>query len=114
MDLQLAFRSIHRNPGFAALVIATMAIGIGANTTMYSVIRAVFLRPLPFPNQDRLVTLWEKDTARGIAERRVTPANFADWRAQSTAFEELGALVTWAGPSQHFNIAGADGVERVD
>jgi putative ABC transport system permease protein len=81
---------------------------------MYSVIRAVFLRPLPFPHQDRLVTLWERDAARGINERRLTPANFVDWRAQSRLFEELGVLPMWSGSSQHFNIAGANGVERVD
>ena len=114
MDLQFAIRNIRRNPGFAALVIATMALGIGANTTMYSVIRAVFLRPLPFPDPDRLVTVWEPDTARGIPQRRVTPANFVDWRAQTNTFEDLGILLNWSGPSQRFNVVWGDGIERVD
>ena len=112
-DLLLALRAIRRNPGFAALVIGTMALGIGANTTMYSIVRAVFLRPLPFPQQDRLVTLWEKDSVRGIDARRVTPANFVDWRAQSRSFEEMGVLPNWSGPVWHFNIAGDAGTERV-
>src|SRR5262245_21292000 len=102
MELWLALRSVRRNPGFAALAIATIALGIGANTTMYSVIRAVFLRPLPYPHQDRLVTLWERDRARGIAERRVSPANFADWRTQTRAFEDLGVAPNWTGPAWHF------------
>src|SRR5229473_2405816 len=114
MDLLLALRGMRRNPGFAVLVIGTMAIGIGANTTMYSLVRAVFLRPLPFADHDRLVTIWERDAAKGIEDRRVTPANFVDWRAQSAAFEEIGVLPNWSGPSWHFNIAGAGGTERVD
>ena len=57
MDLLLALRGIRRHPGFAALVIGTLAIGIGANTTMYSLVRAVFFRPLPFPESDRLVLI---------------------------------------------------------
>src|SRR5437867_3515864 len=109
IDLLQALRGIRRYPGFAALVIGTMAIGIGANTTIYSLVRAVFLRPLSFPDQERLVTLWERDSTRGIEDRRVTPANFVDWRAQTTAFEELGVLPNWSGPGWHFNIAGHDG-----
>jgi predicted permease len=114
LDLILALRGIRRNPRFAALVIGTMAIGIGANTTMYSLVRAVFLRPLPYSDPDRLVTLWERDSTNGTADRRVTPANFVDWRAQNTAFEEIGVLPNWSGPSWHFNIVGPDGAERVD
>ena len=114
MDVILALRGIRRNPGFAALVIGTMAIGIGANTTMYSVVRAVFLRPLPYSDEDRLVTLWEQDSTKGITDRRVTPANFVDWRAQSTAFDAVGVLPNWSGSSWRFNIVGPEGTERVN
>jgi predicted permease len=113
-DLGLAWRGMARAPGFAALVIATMALGIGANTAMFSVIRAVLLRPLPYPNQDRLVTLWERDAERGIDRRSVTPANFVDWEAQSDAFEEMGALPNWSGRVSPFNVVAQDGsMERV-
>ena len=70
MDIRYAWRSLSRTPGFSALVIVTLALGIGATTTMFSVVWAVFLRPLPLPEQDRLVTLWESDArtpARGSA-----------------------------------------------
>src|SRR5437868_3112470 len=99
MDIRYTIRAILRNPGFATLVILTMAVGIGVNTTMFSVVRAVFLRPLPFPDQDRLVTLWESDPGSGITDRRVSPANFVDWRARTTVFEELGVLPNWTGSS---------------
>jgi putative ABC transport system permease protein len=113
MDLLLAWRGIRRNPRFAILVIATLAIGIGANTTMYTLVRAVFLRPLPFPNPERLVTIWERDSATP-EDRRLTPANFVDLRAQSSSFEELGVLPNWTGKAWRFNIAGADRPEQVD
>ena len=112
MNLRLALRSIARNRGFAALVIATMALGIGANTTMFSVIRAVFLRPLAFPHQERIVTLWESDPAHGVKERRVTPANFVDWAAQSKSFEAIGAM-DGDGTDTVYKIASPDGVDRV-
>jgi predicted permease len=114
MDLLLALRGIRRNPGFAALVIATLAVGIGASTTMYTLVRAVFLRPLPFPEPGRLVTIWERDATRGVDDRRVTPANFVDWRAQTASFEELGVLPNWSGPAWKFNIAGTGRPERID
>lgn len=112
-DLRLAWRGLTRRPRFAALVILTMGLGIGANATMFSIMQAVFLRPLPFPNQDRLVTLWESDPERGVAKRRVTPANFVDWEAQSSVFEEIGTLPNWTGASQPFNVVGKGGMERV-
>jgi len=114
IDLQFAFRSFRRNPGFAVLAIITMALGIGANSAMFGVVRTVFLRPLPYPNPDRLVTLWESDTAHGIAARRVTPANFADWRLQTNMFTDLGVLFNWSEQPQRFNVGTAEGYERVE
>lgn len=113
MDLRSSIRSLYRNPGFAALVIATMALGIGANTAMFGVIRAVLLRPLPFPGQERLVTLWETDVERGVRQRRLTPANFVDIEAQSGIFEAMGALPNWEGKAWIFNIVSKDGMNRV-
>ena len=110
MNLRLALRGIARNRGFAALIIGTMALGIGANTTMFSVIRAVFLRPLPFPHQERIVTLWESDPAAGVSERRVSPANFVDWAAQSRSFEAIGALI-WE--DTLYKIVSPEGIDRV-
>ena len=84
MDFRYAWRSLFADAGLFGLVILTLALGIGATTTMFSVVWAVFLRPLPFPDQDRLVTLWESDARTRGAWQRVTPANFVDWRAQTT------------------------------
>jgi putative ABC transport system permease protein len=114
MDLQFAVRSLRRNPGFAMLSILTMALGIGANSAMFGVVRTVFLRPLPYPDPQQLVTLWESDAAHGIDARRVTPANFADWRVQTTMFTDLGVLFNWSEQPQHFNVGTAEGYERVE
>jgi predicted permease len=100
---------LRRNPGFASLIVATMALGLGSSITMFSMIQAVFLRPLPFPHPDRLVTLWESDRAAGAARRLVTPANFVDWAAQSRSFEALGAL----DEETRFKIASAGRAELV-
>src|SRR2546423_1540750 len=113
-DLRAAWRGIRRTPGFAALVIATMALGIGANTTMFGVIRAVFLRPLPYPEPDRLVSGWENDPRLGMPQRLVSPANFVDWEAQSDVFAGMGVTPEWTGQSPTFNVAGRDGVQRVE
>ena len=102
---EYAWRSLSRTPGFSALVILTLALGIGATTTMFSVVWAVFLRPLPLPEQDRLVTLWESDARTRGAWQRVTPANFVDWRAQTSSFDALGALPNWTREPWPFNVA---------
>jgi hypothetical protein len=113
MDLKIALRGITRTPVFAVVVVVTMALGIGANTTMFGVIRAVFLRPLPFPEPDRLVTVWESDPERGVNRQRVSGPNFVDWEAQSSVFDAMGTLPNWTGPISTFNVVGADSVERV-
>jgi putative ABC transport system permease protein len=106
-DLRYGARVLRRSPGFTTVVMLTVALGIGANTAMFSVIRAVFLRPLPFPDQHRLVTLSQGD---GL----VSPANFVDWEAQNGVFDHMGA---WPGMADYvaaFNVIGRDGsAERV-
>jgi putative ABC transport system permease protein len=113
MDLRVAWRGLRRTPAFALLVIATLAVGIGATTTMFSTVWAVYLRPLPFPQQERLVTVWESDPMNNETQRRLTPANFADWEAESTSFDALGVLPNWSGQPWPFNVAARDGLERV-
>jgi putative ABC transport system permease protein len=90
-DVCYAIRSLRKNPSFAAIAILTLALGIGANTTIFSVVNGVLLKPLPYPNPDRLITLWETHPTFGQL-LSVAPANFYDWRAQSTSFEEMAAL----------------------
>lgn len=88
-DLRYGLRMVARNPMFAAVVIVTLAIGIGATTAVFSIVDAVLLNPLPFPNADRVVTLWQRD--RNVASDRgdVAPGNFLDWRSRTTAFEVM-------------------------
>ena len=89
-DARYAVRSLRKNPSFTAIAVLTLALGIGANTTIFSVVNGVLLKPLPYPDPDRLVTLFENDSISG--EFTVAPANFYDWRQQSTSFSHMSAL----------------------
>src|SRR5688500_19841181 len=88
-DIRFALRMLARNPGFAFVVVLTLAVGIGANTAIFSVVNGGLLRALPFPEADRIVTLWENNTVDGLERDDVSPANFLDWRERQQSFEEL-------------------------
>src|SRR5205085_10051575 len=102
-DLRYGLRMLARKPGFTVVAIATLALGIGANTAIFSVINGVLLRPLPYPNPNRLVTLWERDTKRGVEQQRVSGPNYLDWREQNTVFSDMGVSPGWSG-SEEFNL----------
>ena len=91
-DLRFALRALRRKPGFAFVAVVTLALGIGANTAIFSVVNGVLLRPLPYPAPDRLMALWQNDLVGGIVKNTVSVPNFLDWKAQSGAFE---AMATW-------------------
>ena len=90
-DLRYAFRALLRNPAFSSVAVLTLALGIGANTTIFTVVNGVLLKPLPYPDPDRLFMLWEKQLSDGSLGT-VAPANFADWRDQTHSFEKLAAI----------------------
>jgi putative ABC transport system permease protein len=90
-DVRFALRSLRARPAFAAFVIGTMAIGIGANTAVFSVANGVILRPLPFTDADNLVRLWSSNALRGLNNFSISPADFQDWRAQNRVFSGLAA-----------------------
>ncbi len=95
-DLRFAFRQLRKAPMFAAAVIATLALGIGANTAIFSVVDAVLLRPLPYKNSDRLVVVWQTDAAhRGTGAWFDSFREFEEWQKSSRSFEKLAAL-SWA------------------
>ncbi len=94
-DARFGLRALARNPGFAAVAILALALGIGANTALFSVVNAVLLRPLPFPAADRLVTFWTFNHSQNIERGIASPADFADWRDESRSFEEMAAWRTW-------------------
>src|SRR5882762_1798353 len=90
-DMQYALRTLRRSPGFTAVVVLTIALGIGANTAIFSVVQAVLLRPLPYRDPDRLVMVWEADQKKGANHIQVSAPNYSDWREQNEAFEEMAA-----------------------
>jgi putative ABC transport system permease protein len=90
-DGRYALRTLRRNRAFALIAILTVALGIGANTTIFTVVDAVLLKPLPYPDPTRLLTLWERSRADG-QQGTVAPANFYDWREQSRSFSRMAAI----------------------
>jgi putative ABC transport system permease protein len=88
-SLRLAVHCLRRNPGLALTVIVTLALGIGANTAIFTVHYATLFAPLPYPQPDRLVMVWSRH--KGQSRDRVSPADFTDWKHQSAAFQDLNA-----------------------
>ncbi len=91
-DLRFALRGLRKRPGFSLVVIITLALGVGANTAIFSVVNAVLLSPLPYGQPDRLVVLWAKNDKKNLTQQPVAYHNFKDWRAQNQAFEQLAAI----------------------
>jgi putative ABC transport system permease protein len=100
-DLRYGLRMLAKNPGFTAVAVLTLALGIGANTAIFSVVNAVLLRPLPYRHADRLVIVWEQNLSRGWTTNIVSTANFDDWRRQNTVFSDMAAVA-----SGSFNLTG--------
>jgi len=90
-DLRLAFRSLRRQPGFAAGVVVTLALGIGGNVALFSVVDGVLLKPLPYADPDRLVIVWENDRIRGTDREPASAPDYLDLLAQSRSFETMAA-----------------------
>jgi len=88
-DVRYALRGVRRNPGFAAIVIATLALGIGANTVMFSVVNAVMLRPLPYRDSQQLVLIYTDDVRRGLHREGTAYATITDWKERSRAFSDI-------------------------
>jgi putative ABC transport system permease protein len=93
-DVRYGLRLLRKHPGFTLVAALTLALGVGANTAMFSVVEAVLLRPLPFPQADRLVMVWENVNLPAYKNDQNTPSpgNFNEWRTQSTAFTGMAAI----------------------
>ena len=98
-DIHYACRKLRKSPGFAITIITTLALGIGANTAIFSIVDAVLLRPLPYKNADRLVVVWQTDAAhRGVGAWFDPYREFEEWQRGSRSFEKLAAM-SWAATS---------------
>jgi putative ABC transport system permease protein len=91
-DLKFSARSLLKYPGFSAVAVLTLALGTAANTTIFSTVDALLLHPFSFPNQQRLLVLWEQNRAVGNLRGSVSPGNFTDWREQNKTCEEVIAI----------------------
>jgi putative ABC transport system permease protein len=106
MDLRYGMRSLLKKPGFTITAVIALALGIGANTAIFSVINGVLLRSLSYANPERIVMLWERSVQEGSTRLQnvVSPANFLDWQKQSTSFEYMAAVA-----DQRVNLTGGRG-----
>jgi putative ABC transport system permease protein len=91
-DLRFALRQLRKSPGFTAIAVLTLALGIGANTAMFSVVNSVLLAPLPYPNQDRIVVLSETDKGGRGAPFAISLPDYLDWKRDATSFEYLSLI----------------------
>jgi len=95
-DFRYALRTFVRAPGFALVAVLTVALGIGANTAIFTVVNALLIRPLPYANADRLVMVWQDLRARGgPADEWATPGNYADWRKEKHIFADVAVITGW-------------------
>jgi putative ABC transport system permease protein len=107
-DLRYGARLLRRRPGFTGAAILALALGIGANTAIFSVVNSVLIVPLPFEHPEQLVMVWEKSPQTG-ATNVVNPLNFLTWRERSHSFQSMAALIAW-----HASLAGEGEPEKVE
>jgi putative ABC transport system permease protein len=96
-DLRYSLRTLRNMPGFTIVALLVLALGIGANTAIFSVVNSVVLRPLPYPDADRLALIWETDLKDGIKREGPSSPNFLDWKEQSQSFEDMALLEVGTG-----------------
>jgi predicted permease len=111
-DLRYGARALYKNPGFTLIAALTLALGIGANTAIFSVVNTLLFRPLPFHEPDRLVWIANTGTAGGLSSVTTRVANFNDWRAQNKSFEDLAAYFAFFDYGS-YNLVGVGEPERL-
>ena len=111
-DVRFGLRMLLKDPAFTAVAVLTLALGIGANTAIFSVVDSVLLKPLPYPDPGRLVMLWETSPTRGFDREKVTGPDYLDWSRQNNVFERMAFWPGWLGADE-FNLVSAGSVEKV-
>src|SRR5215467_9884417 len=107
-DISYAFRNLHKRPVFSLIVIFTLALGIGANTAVFSVVHAVLLAPLPYGDPDKLVVVWAKNEKQHLTQQPVSYPNIVDLKQANDVFEQLSAV-----RGESFSLTDRDEPERV-
>src|SRR5215216_3944552 len=92
-DLSYGIRMLFRNPGFTAVAILSLAIGIGANSTIFSVTNALLLRPLPYKDADRLVILWSRSPGLNVTQDWFSPGQYLDIKSQNQVFDQISISI---------------------
>jgi putative ABC transport system permease protein len=108
-DLRYGLRMLVKSPAFTIIAVIALALGIGANTAIFSVVNTVLLRPLPYKNPEQLVMVWEDNSKQGFPRDTPAAANYVDWRDQNHVFEGMAAIVEIS-----FNLTGGGEPERID
>ncbi|HEY0100826.1 MAG TPA: ABC transporter permease [Pyrinomonadaceae bacterium] len=108
-DLRYGLRMMLKNPGFTVVAVLALALGIGANSAIFSVVNTVLLRPLPYKDPERLVMVWEDDTKGGYPRDTPAAANYVDWRDRNGVFEGMAAIA-----EQNFNLTGTGEPEKIE
>jgi putative ABC transport system permease protein len=108
-DIRYGLRALLNKPAFTIVAVLALALGIGANTAIFSVVNSVLLRPLPYPDSERLVMVWEERSSLGFPSDTPAPANFFDWREQQSVFEDMAAIA-----NRTINLTGTGEPEKIE
>ena len=107
-DIRYAMRNLVKRPAFTIIATITLALGIGANSAIFSAVYSLLFKPLPFPEIHRVITIWDKQPSQGYTHNEVAMANYLDWRAQNHSFDQLALYRWW-----NVNLTGNDTPERI-
>ena len=107
-DIRYGVRSLMKRPTLTIIAVITLAIGIGANSAIFSVVNGLLINPLAFPELDRVVAIWETQLSRGVVRNEASMANYLDWRSQNKTFEQMGLYRWWSA-----SLTGLDTPERI-
>lgn len=107
-DIRYGYRMLVKSPAFTAVAVLALALGIGANTAIFSIVNALLLHPFRFKDMDRLVAVWETIPSQDVMHNEASVPNYLDWRAQAKSFENLGGYSWW-----NVNVSGVEPPERV-